>query len=158
MKFKKNNTNYFCFWLVLLGVFGYIKTSSLEELDIKFIPNCGKTRGGVAIADPPNKVYYCAQRINKIEWNFPNTTDFFFLHEIKHLEYNTGDEKLVDCLAAEELKQYNNGDKIIEQVIKFIESRPFVDEKYGGSGKIRSSIISGCYEKGLKFLETIVNQ
>ena len=158
MKFKEYNIYFICTLLVLLGISTYNKASCLEELNIKFIPSCGKTRGGVAIAEPPDKVYYCAQRINKIEWNFPNTTEFFFLHEIMHLEYNSSDEKFVDCLAAKELQQYKNGEKIILQVTKFIESRPFVDEKYGGSSAIRSSIISGCYEKGLKFLETIIDK
>ena len=153
MKFKKQYKYYFYNLFFLLGILISVNAFSMEKIDIKFIPSCGKTRGGVAIAVPPNIIYYCAQRISKIEWYFPNVTDFFFIHEIMHLEHNSGDEQLVDCLSARELQNYKNGNKIISQVIKFIESRPFVDSNHGGSGAKRAKIISECYKQGLKFLE-----
>ena len=145
MKLKKHYIFFYSF-IVFSGILTSNIALSIEELDIKFIPSCGKTRGGISVAEPPNKIYFCAQRINKIEWYFPNITEFFFIHEIMHLKHNTGDEKFVDCLAAKEFFQYKNGNKIIAQVIKFIKSRPLVDDAHGGSGPNRANIISGCYK------------
>ena len=112
MKLKKHYIFFYSF-IVFSGILTSNIALSIEELDIKFIPSCGKTRGGISVAEPPNKIYFCAQRINKIEWYFPNITEFFFIHEIMHLKHNTGDEKFVDCLAAKEFFQYKNGNKII---------------------------------------------
>ena len=73
MKFKKQYKYYLYNLFFILGILISSNAFSIEIIDIKFIPSCGKTRGGVAIAMPPNKIYYCAQRISKIEWHFPNS-------------------------------------------------------------------------------------
>ncbi len=125
----------------------------VKRPDILLKPSCSRTRGGIAIAKPDGTVYYCLQRVVAIERRFPSATRFFFLHEYGHIALQTGDELKVDCWAAWELRNIQDGKKILAAARKYVEGFKLPDVKYGGTGAQRSELMQGCNEQGMPWLK-----
>ncbi len=118
----------------------------------ELIPNCARTGGGIAIAEPGGKIHYCLQRVVAIERRYPGATRFFFLHEFGHIALQSGDELLVDCWSAHELSHTPQGAEILTAARRYIEQYKIFNPKYGGTGKDRSELLKGCYEEGTPWL------
>ncbi len=116
------------------------------------VPNCSKTMGAISVADPEGKIYYCAQRLFKIESQYPSASNFFILHEYGHIRLQTGDEHEVDCWTSVELSKSRKGKETITSVTNFLKSIKNIDKKYGRSGRHRAELILGCYTQGKNFL------
>lgn len=123
-----------------------------ERPRVMMLPSCARTGGGVAIAMRDGRIYYCLQRALAIERRFPGATRFFFLHEYGHVAMQTGDELLVDCWAAHELRGVAGGRKVLDAARRYVEGFKRYDRKYGGTGVDRSELLDGCYTFGLPWL------
>lgn len=119
---------------------------------IMMLPSCARTGGGVAVAMRDGRIYYCLQRAAAIERRFPGATRFFFLHEYGHVAMQTGDELLVDCWTARELRGVAGGREILDAARRYVEGFKLHDPKYGGTGADRSELLDGCYKLGLAWL------
>ena len=127
-----------------------------READIpeaRLIPNCARTGGGIAIAEPEGRIYYCLQRVVAIERRYPGASKFFFLHEYGHIALQSGDELLVDCWSAHELSHTVQGEAVLTAARRYIEQFKLFIPKYGGTGADRSELLAGCYAEGLICLE-----
>ncbi len=130
--------------------------SSEREANIpeaRLIPNCARTGGGIAIAEPEGRIYYCLQRVVAIERRYPGASKFFFLHEYGHIALQSGDELLVDCWSAHELSHTVRGEEVLTAARRYIEQFKLFIPKYGGTGADRSELLAGCYAEGLTWLE-----
>ena len=108
------------------------------------MPDCGRTRGGVAVAVPPAGVFYCPSRVRAIESAAPGAAFFFFVHEVGHLVLESGNERAVDCWAAGRFPAIAGGWRQLRATIRFVaaDSRP--DSRYG-DGAERAARLRRCY-------------
>lgn len=120
--------------------------------DAELIPNCARTGGGIAVAEPQGKIYYCLQRVIAIERKYPGASKFFFLHEFGHIVLQSGDELKVDCWTVNELRYIADGVKILLVARRYIEQFKLFDTRYGGTGADRSELLQGCYDEGMNWL------
>ncbi len=113
-----------------------------------FVPDCGRTRGGVAIADPPGTVFYCPRRVLEIEREAAGAAFFFFVHEVGHLALDTGNERRVDCWAASRFPAIAGGWRQIRATIRFVAANTRPDSRYG-SGAERAARLRRCYRNAV---------
>jgi len=116
-------------------------------LDVVVVPDCDKTAGAAAIADPERRIYYCPTRVDYINRRAPGAGHFFFVHEFGHIALDSGDEREVDCWAAREFRKVADGAYYIEAAARFFMRFPRPDDKYG-SGKERALRLRRCYADG----------
>ncbi len=117
------------------------------------IPSCARTRGGIAIAEPRGRIYYCLQRVVAIERRYPGASKFFILHEYGHIALQTGDELRVDCWSAWELAHTPGGADVMASAQNYLEQYKLPDPKYGGTGADRSELLAGCFAEGMAWLD-----
>ena len=127
---------------------------SQNTIEVELVANCGKTHGGVAVADPTGIIYYCAQRMASIEYKYPGAGNYFILHEYGHIKLNSSNELEVDCWTANELA--NSKDPKAKNVLQAASSffKDFYrqyDPKYGGTGKQRADLIKKCSIQGSQY-------
>jgi len=142
--------------LIIFLFLSFIINNNLKaepNIQAELIPNCGATQGGIATATPEGIIYYCAQRMASIEYNFPGATNYFLLHEYGHIFLQSGNEKEVDCWTANELALSKDpkSKKVLDAAIDFIKLFKLYDPKYGGTGEDRASLITNCYINGSNF-------
>ena len=108
-----------------------------------FIPDCARTRGGVAIAAPPAAVFYCPRRVRAIERAAPGAAFFFLVHEIGHLALDSGNERAVDCWAAGRFPALAGGWRQMRAAIRFVAENTRADSRYG-DGRERAARLRRC--------------
>ncbi len=111
---------------------------------MSFVPDCGRTGGGVAVAEPPAAVFYCPRRVREIERAEPGAAFFFFVHEVGHLALGSGDERAVDCWAAGRFPAISGGYRQIRAAIRFVAAHTRADSRYG-DGAERAARLRRCY-------------
>ena len=115
---------------------------------IAFVPDCARTRGGVAIATLPAAVYYCPRRVAAIEREAPGAAFFFFVHEVGHLALGTGNERTVDCWAAARFPALSGGLRQIRAAARFVAANTRPDSRYG-TGPERAARLVRCYRNAM---------
>lgn len=115
------------------------------RVEVRLEANCGRTRGGVAIALPSGIIFYCPQRLAWINYRAPGAGDFFLAHEVGHIVLLSGDETAVDCWASRHFKTVPNGRDYVEAAALFIERFHRPSKKYGRP-ESRAANIRDCYD------------
>ena len=150
-----------CMLLVVEQVQAFAGDGADDQIAVseaELIPSCARTGGGIAVAEPEGRIFYCLQRVVAIERRFPGASKFFFLHEFGHIALQSGDELKVDCWSANELRYIVDGVRILAAAQRYIEQFKLIDERYGGTGADRSELLEGCYAEGMTWLVRARNE
>ena len=115
---------------------------------VVFAPDCASTRGGVAIADPPGRVFYCPRRVRVIEEAAAGAAFFFFVHEVGHLVLDSGNERAVDCWAAARFPALAGGWRQLRAAVRFVAANTRADSRYG-DGRERAARLRRCYRNAM---------